>query len=875
MDVERWLLRARLRLLSLFFGRQLDRDVDDELRDHVDRQIAEHIAAGMTPAAARTAALRALGGVAQQQERLRDARGVTPLVNLMRDLRVAARMLVRRPAFAATAIATIAIGIGSSTATFAVVNGVLLQPLPFPEPDRLLRLSSAPVERLFGLAPGLGEAPFLDFQRGTRLFDSLAMFGTQASNLTGAGEPARVARAEVTTRFFDLLRVRPSLGRALADADVSSPVVVIGERLWHTQFAAAPDVVGRSVRLDGVLHLVVGVMPAGFSFPDKAECWTPLAIGPSQGGNSFFRPVIGRLKPGATAAQAKAELESLTKPADATSDNWLTIASPLKDRIVGDVARPLGVLAATVAFVLLIACANVSNLFLVRTAERERELTLRAALGAGRGRLIQQLIAESLAIAIPGALLGVALAYVAMPALIALAPAGAIPRVELIRIDVTVLSVAALLALLSALAFGLLPALRAARRSQALVSSTRAIAPHGERLHAVFVVVEIALAVILLTGAGLMLKSFLRLSRVDTGFNATNVVTAAIDLPETSYRTAADAERFHHDALAAIAALPDVESAGVVNWLPFGMMSLRGDFALEGGRTLPPGYLVIKPAVSADYFRAMGIRLLDGRAFTDRDDERAQPIAIVTASVARELWPGERAIGQRLSLQTPPRSASDWLTVVGVVDDIRQGGLTEDRSRAIYQPYQQVQSSFFVSHMTFVVRTAADPTRLLPGIRDAFRRIDPDMPVPTLVPMSQLISAHTASPAFQARLLSIFAAAALALTIVGIYGVMAYAVTCRTREFGIRLALGSSSRDVVRLVVVKAIVLALAGVAIGVAGAFALTRVLGQLLFEVTPTDPPTFIAAVVLLAAAALTAAAIPAWRAAHVDPVVALRAE
>jgi putative ABC transport system permease protein len=875
MDVERWLLRARLRLRSLFFGRQIDRDVDDELRDHLDRQIAEHIAAGMTPAAARTAALRALGGVAQQQERLRDARGVTPLVNLMRDLRVAARMLVRRPAFAATAIATIAIGIGSSTATFAVVNGVLLQPLPFPEPDRLLRLSSAPVERLFGLAPGLGEAPFLDFQRGTRLFDSLAMFGTQASNLTGAGEPARVARAEVTTRFFDLLRVRPSLGRALADADVSSPVVVIGERLWHTQFAAAPDVVGRSVRLDGVLHLVVGVMPAGFSFPDKAECWTPLAIGPSQGGNSFFRPVIGRLKPGATAAQAKAELESLTKPADATSDNWLTIASPLKDRIVGDVARPLGVLAATVAFVLLIACANVSNLFLVRTAERERELTLRAALGAGRGRLIQQLIAESLAIAIPGALLGVALAYVAMPALIALAPAGAIPRVELIRIDVTVLSVAALLALLSALAFGLLPALRAARRSQALVSSTRAIAPHGERLHAVFVVVEIALAVILLTGAGLMLKSFLRLSRVDTGFNATNVVTAAIDLPETSYRTAADAERFHHDALAAIAALPDVESAGVVNWLPFGMMSLRGDFALEGGRTLPPGYLVIKPAVSADYFRAMGIRLLDGRAFTDRDDERAQPIAIVTASVARELWPGERAIGQRLSLQTPPRSASDWLTVVGVVDDIRQGGLTEDRSRAIYQPYQQVQSSFFVSHMTFVVRTAADPTRLLPGIRDAFRRIDPDMPVPTLVPMSQLISAHTASPAFQARLLSIFAAAALALTIVGIYGVMAYAVTCRTREFGIRLALGSSSRDVVRLVVVKAIVLALAGVAIGVAGAFALTRVLGQLLFEVTPTDPPTFIAAVVLLAAAALTAAAIPAWRAAHVDPVVALRAE
>jgi putative ABC transport system permease protein len=462
-----------------------------------------------------------------------------------------------------------------------------------------------------------------------------------------------------------------------------------------------------------------------------------------------------------------------------------------------------------------------------------------------------------------------------MPALIALAPVGAIPRVELIRIDFTVLGVAALLALLSALAFGLLPAIRAARRSQALVSSTRTVTLHSERLHAAFVVVEIALAVILLTGAGLMLKSFLRLRAVDTGFNATNVVTATIDLPETSYRTTADAERFHHDALAAIAALPDVESAGVVNWLPFGMMAMRGDFALEGGRTPPRGYLVIKPAVSADYFRAMGIRLIDGRAFTERDDDRAQPVAIVTASVARELWPGERAIGQRLSLQTPPRSAGDWLTVVGVVDDIRQGGLTEDRSRAIYQPYQQVQSSFFVSHMTFVVRTAADPTRLLPSLRDAFRRIDPDMPVPTLVPMSQLVSAQMASPAFQARLLSIFAVAALALTIVGIYGVMAYAVTRRTREFGIRLALGSSSQDVVRLVVIKAAVLALVGVAIGVAGALALTRVLGQLLFEVTPTDPPTFITVVILLAAAALTAAAIPAWRAAHVDPVVALRAE
>ncbi|HVW05587.1 MAG TPA: ABC transporter permease [Vicinamibacterales bacterium] len=875
MDVERWLLCARLRLRSLFHGSQLDRDVDDELRDHVERQIAQLVAEGMTPAAARTAALRALGGVTQQEERLREVRGVTPIVNLLRDLRVATRMLVRRPAFAVTAIVTIAIGIGASTAIFAVVNGVLLQPLPFPEPDRLLQMSSAPVEHLFGLTPGLGEPSFLDVQRGTRLFDSVAMFGTQASNLTGAGEPARVTRAEVTTRFFDVLRAGATLGRVLTNADAASPVVVIGERLWRTQFAAAPDVIGRSVRLDGVPHLIVGVMPAGFSFPDKAECWTPLAVSSSQGGNSFFRPVIGRLKPGATAAQARAELESLTKPANATSDNWLTIASPLKDRIVGDVERPLAVLAATVAFVLLIACANVSNLFLVRTAERERELTLRAALGAGRGRLIQQLVAESLAIAIPGALLGIALAYVAMPALIALAPAGAIPRVELIRIDFTVLGVAALLALLSALAFGLLPALRAARRSQALVSSTRTVTLHSERLHAAFVVVEIALAVILLTGAGLMLKSFLRLRTVDTGFNATNVVTATIDLPETSYRTTADAERFHHDALAAIAALPDVESAGVVNWLPFGMMSLRGDFALEGGRTLPPGYLVIKPAVSADYFRAMGIRLLDGRAFTDRDDDRAQPVAIVTASVARELWPGERAIGQRLSLQTPPRSAGDWLTVVGVVDDIRQGGLMEDRSRAIYQPYQQVQSSFFVSHVTFVVRTAADPARLLPGLRDTFRRIDPDMPVPTLVPMSQLVSAQTASPAFQARLLSIFAVAALALTIVGIYGVMAYAVTRRTREFGIRLALGSSSRDVVRLVVVKAAVLALIGVAIGVAGAFALTRVLGQLLFEVTPTDPPTFITVVVLLAAAALTAAAIPAWRAAHVDPVVALRAE
>jgi predicted permease len=528
------------------------------------------------------------------------------------------------------------------------------------------------------------------------------------------------------------------------------------------------------------------------------------------------------------------------------------------------------VLAGNVVFVLLIACLNAANLFFIRGAERERELAVRAALGAGRRRLLQQLFVESISMATAAAVLGLLLAAVAVPSILALAPPGTIPRVDLVHIDGVVLLFTAGLGALTAVCFGLLPALRATVQRPWTASPSRSVsAPHG-RLQAVLVVAEIALSVVLLAGAGLMLKSFLQLRAVDTGFSTEGVLTATVDLPEGSYAKAPEIQRFYGDVLARLRALDGVQSAGSVNWLPFGDMTISGDFTLEG-RTTPRGFNVDKPAVSANYFRAMGIRLRAGREFADADGPSAPPVAIVSRSAAESFWPGEDPIGQRLTLWR----SQPWMTVVGVVDDVRQYTLMQDRSRAVYQPYGQVGGGLFLRRVTVVVRATADLAAVAPAIRTAFRGADPNLPVPSVVPMDDIVFAQVASPAFQARVLTMFAGAALLLTIVGIYGVLAYSVSQRTREFGIRMALGAGAIGVVRGVAVRTLALAAGGVLIGVAGALAATRVLQRQLFGVTPTDPATFAAVIALIVAAALAAAVVPAWRASRVDPTVVLRAE
>jgi predicted permease len=629
------------------------------------------------------------------------------------------------------------------------------------------------------------------------------------------------------------------------------------------------------VKLNGEFHEIVGVMPPGFTFPDAADVWTVTEVKPYQGGNSFIRPVIGRLKPDVTLQQAQADFEALTRPPKSTPTDWRAIVFPLKDWIVGDVRRPLIVLTAAVGFVFLVACVNVANLFLIRMSERRRELAVRAALGAGRLRLVQQLLAESLVLAGLAAGAGVMLATIGVPALLALAPAGAVPRTDLIRIDRDVLVFTGLVSLAATLFFGVLPALRASRSLGRSGSASRTTTEGREGLHGALVVAEIAASLVLLAGAGLMVKSFLTLRDVDTGFDPVNVVTATVDLPAASYATPDAAHQFLGDALAGLERLPAIEHVGAINWLPFGDTTISGDFALEGGRAPSPGFNVDKLATSADYFRAMGIRVVRGREFTDADGPGAQPVAIVSESAARSLWPGEEPIGKRISLQTPARSEADWLTVVGVVGDVHQETLTGGGSRAVYQSYRQVDKMAFLERATFVIRPTEGPAVLASDLRAVLRQADADLPAPTLVPMAARLATQTASPAFQARVLSIFATGALALTIAGIYGVLAFSVARRAREFGIRMALGAGAGRLVRLVVWKTIRLAAVGIALGSAGALLLTRVLEPHLYGVATDDPGTLLGVVSVVSAAVLAAAAIPVWRAAHVDPTVVLNVE
>jgi putative ABC transport system permease protein len=799
------------------------------------------------------------------------------------DVRYGLRTLARSPGFTAVAVIALALGIGANTAVFTVVNSVLLRPLPFPEPERLYALAAMP-ENPFVSGPMMADGQYVEFRKQDRLFEKLAAFHSSRVNMTGAGDAQSVQAAFVTADFFSVLRARPAMGRTFLpeeDHTGRDGVVVLSNKLWRADFAGDPGAIGKSVKLDGVSHTIIGIMPAGFAFPSALDLWVPQAVRLDEH-NSLAMPVIGRLRPSVTPAEAVAELDTVIKqmPRDPRDEERSTTPPTrvisLLEYVSGKAQRSLVIFLGAVAFVLLIGCANVANLMLARAAGRRQEMAVRAAMGASRGRLMRQLLTESTLVALAGGAAGLLLALWGVPALLAIAPEGRLPRVEQIRIDGWVFAFTLTVSLVTGLAFGILPALQATRRGlrESLNLGGRTMTGRHETVRSALVISEIALALVLLTGAGLMLKSFLLLRSGETGFRAENVITMTVELPDTVYQTPPQINAFREQTLAKLSRLPGVTAASAINWLPFGGFWTAGDFHLEDGRPFPPNYMVDKPCVIPGYFQAMGIRVVSGRDFSARDNAEAPGVVIVSQSVARRFWPGQNPIGKRINGEDPAQP-KDWLKIVGVVEDVKQMGMADQRGGAIYQPLTQVTRTGWASHIAFVVRTTSNPEALASTMRAVVRDVDKDQPVQTVATMTALIAATTAEQQFQTRLLGAFSMLALLLAAVGIYGVLAYSVAQRTHEIGIRMALGAHARDVLRMVLRRTLVLAGLGVAVGAVVALGVTRVLAKFLFEVKPSDPATFLAVAVLLSGVALGAGWIPARRATKVDPMEALRYE
>jgi putative ABC transport system permease protein len=708
-------------------------------------------------------------------------------------------------------------------------------------------------------------------------FEQVAGYQRQALTLSGAGDATRLAGARASASFFEVLGVQPALGRAFAsqeDQAGTDQVVILSDRLWRTRFNGDRGILGATITLDGIPRTVVGVMPRGFTFPAASEVWTPLALR-LDAGNSFIFPVVGRLRADATPEQARDELESIAHAShpDQAVDRTGMVAAiiPLKDTLTSHVRTSLLVLAGAVLFVLLIACANVANLLLIRAAARRHEMAVRVALGASRGRIARQLLTESVLIALIGGALGVLVAFAGVRGLLAMAPAGRIPRIDDVHINGWVLLFTFGVSVITGILFGLVPAQSGARREpqEALGQGKRLVGGPHHRLRSVFVTGEIALALILLTGAGLMIKSFLLMRSLDTGYEAERVMTMAVDLPPIAYPDAARMQAFHSTLLERLSRIPGASAVGAVSFRPMGDMGIMGDFEVEGPTPLPHGYTVDKPTVSPGYFAALGIRLLAGRDFTPADRAGAPGVVVVSESMARRVWPNESAVGRRISIQEHP-GPNDWLTVIGVVNDVVQdAGLS--RHSTLYLPYLQTTAPFFINHMTFVVRPAPGAS-LAPAMRAALREVDPGVPAQALETMDQSMMDTIAEPVFQMRLLATFASLALLLAALGIYGVLAYDVTERTREIGLRMALGATPGNVLRMVLGRTAALALLGAALGVAGSLTLTSVLTRSLFEVKPTDPVTLAAVTIVLVVVALLAGYLPAQRAAGVRALTTL---
>jgi len=797
-----------------------------------------------------------------------------------RDLRYGFRNLLKRPGFTAIALIALALGIGANTAIFSLVNAVVLRPLPYAEPDQLVWMwgNLRNGTNRASVAP----ADYLDYRNQNKTFEQLAAtFSITAPvNLTGSGDPERLTASVVTGNYFQALGVTPALGRGFSldnEKSGSDQVTVLSHALWQTRFGGNPGIVNERILLDGKSFEVIGVMPKDVTLPQTAQLWVPLNFEASPELKSrkahFIRP-IGRLKPGVTLAQAQADTDAIAaqieKQFPDTSTGWNLRLEPLRERVVGSSRTTLFILFGAVGFVLLIACANVANLLLVRATARQKEIALRTALGASRWRIVRQLITESLLLALIGGVLGALIAAWGIDLLVTLS-SNTIPPTAVVEIDSTVLAFTLLTSLLTGLLFGVLPAIRTVKLnlSDALKEGGRGGGESAlrNRTRSLLVVFESAVAVVLLIGAGLLVRSLIALQNTSPGFDSNNVLTMRVDLPRTKYDKGEKRANFFQQLEQRLSGLPGVETVGLITELPLSGQPNDTPFTVEGRPPVAPNqqFGADFRRVNQNYFQALRIPLLRGRSLTDQDVRQNANVVVVSESLVNTVFPNEEALGKRIVTPVDP----DPLEIVGVVGDIRHRSLEFQPYAAIYIPTREM------SWFNIAIRTQGDPMSLAAGVRQEVNAIDPDQPISALRPMEEWVATSTSTPRYRTTLLTLFAAIAMVLAATGIYGVMSYSVAQRTHEIGIRMALGARRVDVLNLVVRQGMVLVLIGLAIGLAGAFALTRVMATLLFGVTAKDPITFVVVAGLLSVVALIACYIPARRATKVDPLTALRYE
>ncbi|MGA2146020.1 MAG: ABC transporter permease [Bryobacteraceae bacterium] len=879
--------RCLARLGNLFRRRAAERELEREIAAHLTLIQDDFERRGLPPEKAKLAARRAYGGVEQAKELHREARSFAWVEQRLQDLRYGARNLLRTPGFTAVAVVALALGTGANTAIFGVVNAVLLRPLAYRDADGLVTILHD------GVAP-VSPANYIDWRDQSRSFEAMAAAEYWSPNLTD-NPPEHLTGLKLTQNLLPMLGIEPMLGRLFApgeDQVGSEHELILSYRLWQRRFGGDRGVVGKPVTLNGESYTIVGVMPPEFKFAPfwatRAELWVPMAFGSriyNRGANSLR--IFARLKPGVSLQRAQADMTAVSGRLERQypGTNRDVVVTPLKENVVGKVRTPLLTMLGAVGFLLLIACANVAHMLLARTSDRQKEIALRTALGASRTRVICQFLTENLLLAALGAAGGLALAVWGTKALVALSPAY-IPRVEMAGIDSHTLLFLLAITMFTAVVFGLAPAMHASagNLSGALKEGGRGDSDgmHRNRLRGVLVASEFALAFVLLIGAGLMVRSFFALTAVDPGFNPHNVLSMVVSVAGSNEAPPPAREIFYRQLLERVRALPGVVSAGAINHLPLAGDLWGWPFAIEGRPKPHPGdepeavYRIAMPG----YFETMRLPLRRGRSILASDDARAPGVVIVNQRAADVYWPGEDAVGKRISLDYDTGNPPTWITVIGVARNAKQGNWASKPEPEIYlaalqnHDFLEKAESHF-EYLTLVVRTSGNPGDMAPAVRHAVWSLDRNLPISEVLTMDGVVAEATAQPRFETLLLGIFAMVALLLAAVGIYGVMNYSVSRRTREIGIRISLGASRAEVVRMVVRQGMLQVLAGMAAGFAGALLLTRLMGKMLYGVQPDDPATFGGIAILLGLAAFAATCVPARKATRIEPMVALRSE